>query len=260
LRLILALRSTRSSPYDLCYHRNLQGFIYSLIRKAGYLDLHDKPGCKFFSFSNLIPPGRSIEAGAKKAFVVSSPDREMIASLEDEARGITGEEIRIGDMTFRLLGSKTIERGVPGGFGEFVLESGTPIVVRIPQYRLKEYGIETARDYDYVYWRKDHTPTPFIKQLEENLIKKYGEYSGTETDETPIFEKVRFLKQVAVPLHIDQRETTIIGTLWEFYLRALDERKRDLLQFGLDAGFGEMNSLGFGFMNLRTSDPEVALN
>jgi CRISPR/Cas system endoribonuclease Cas6 (RAMP superfamily) len=126
LRLVLALRSTRSSPYDLCYHRNLQGFVYSLIRRAGYVDLHDKPGCKFFSFSSLIPPGRRIEAGAKETLVVSSPDREMIASLQDEAREIEGEEVRIGDMTFRLQGSKTIERNVPNGFEEFVLESGPP--------------------------------------------------------------------------------------------------------------------------------------
>jgi M6 family metalloprotease-like protein len=38
----------------MCYHHNLQGFLYSLIRRAGYLDLHDRPGCKFFSFSNLM--------------------------------------------------------------------------------------------------------------------------------------------------------------------------------------------------------------
>jgi len=126
----------------------------------------------------------------------------MIACLQDEARRIEGEEIRIGDMTFRLQGSKAIARNMPNGFEEFILESGTPIVVRIPQYRLKEYGITSARDYDYVYWRKDHTPTPFIKQLEENLLKKYNEYSGTTTDETPIFEKVRFVKQVAVPLRM----------------------------------------------------------
>jgi CRISPR-associated endoribonuclease Cas6 len=250
LRLVLTLRSTRPSPYDLCYHRNLQGFIYGLIRNAGYLDLHDKPGCKFFSFSNLIPPGRRIEAGSKKTLVVSSPDHEMIACLQDEARRIEGEDIKIGGMAFRLEKSRTVETNISDGFGEFTLTSGTPIVIRIPRYRLKEYGIEPARDYDYVYWRKDYTPTPFIKQLEENLLKKYSEYSGTETGENPIFEKVRFVKQVAVPLHMGRKETTVIGTLWEFYLRALDDRKRDMLQFGLDAGFGEMNSLGFGFMNL----------
>jgi len=162
-------------------------------------------------------------------------------------------------MTFRLEKSKTVETNIPDGFGEFTLDSGTPIVIRIPRHRLQEYGITPARDYNYVYWRKEHTPTPFIKQLEENLIKKYNEYSGTETDESPVFEKIRFVKQVAVPLRIDRRETTVIGTLWTFYLRALDDQKREMLRFGLDAGFGEMNSLGFGFMNFTTKR-EVASN
>jgi len=184
----------------------------------------------------------------------------MIASLQDEVKRIIGEEIKIGDMTFRLQGLRMAETNVPGSFEEFMLGSGTPIIVRIPRHRLEEYAITPTRDYDYIYWRKEHTLTPFIKQLEENLLKKYDEYSGTETDGTPIFEKVRFMKQVAVPLRIGVTETTVIGTLWEFYLRAFDDRKREMLQFGLDAGFGEMNSLGFGFMNLRTGSPEVALN
>jgi CRISPR-associated endoribonuclease Cas6 len=251
LRLLLALRSTRSSSYDLCYHRNLQGFIYSFIRRAGYLDLHDKPGCKFFSFSNLIPPGRRIEVGSKKTLVVSSPDHEMIASLQDQARLIDGEEIKVGGMAFRLEKSRTVETNIPDGFGEFTLTSGTPIVIRIPRYRLKEYGIEPARDYDYVYWRKDHTPTPFIKQLEENLIKKYRDYSHSEIDPIPIVERFEFKKQVAIPLHMKGGKTTTIGTLWTFHFQSLESLVRKVLQFGLDAGFGEMNSLGFGFMNMR---------
>jgi len=251
LRLVLTLRSTRASPYDLCYHHNLQAFVYSLIRRAGYFDLHDRPGCKFFCFSNLIPPGRRIDAGSKKTLVVSSPDSEMIASLRDEAKRMDKGEIKIGGMAFRLERSKTVETGIPEGFGEFTLDSGTPIVVRIPRYRLKEYGITPARDYDYVYWRKEHTPTPFIKQLEENLVKKFNEYSGTVTDETPIFEKVKFVKQVAVPLRMQERETTVIGTLWEFDFQALDGQRRSLLEFGFEAGLGEMNSMGFGFMNVH---------
>jgi CRISPR-associated endoribonuclease Cas6 len=201
-----------------------------------------------------------IEMGSRKTLVVSSPDRDMIVSLNEAAIQISGEQVRIGQMEFKLEGARILDTSIPNGFREFTVDTGTPIIVRIPKHRLKEYEIAPAHDYDYVYWRKEYTPTPFIKQLEENLIKKYGEFSGTETDETPIFEKVRFLKQVAVPFRMNQRETTVIGTLWEFLLRALDNRKRDMLQFALDTGFGEMNSLGFGFMNMRTGNLEGASN
>lgn len=39
-----------------------------------------------------------------------------------------------------------------------------------------------------------------------------------------------------------------IGTLWEF---GFDTNvNKDIIQFALEAGLGERNSLGFGFMNL----------
>jgi CRISPR/Cas system endoribonuclease Cas6 (RAMP superfamily) len=43
-------------------------------------------------------------------------------------------------------------------------------------------------------------------------------------------------------------EQVIIGTLWEF---GFNNGNKDLIQFALDAGLGERNSLGFGFMNLH---------
>jgi len=238
-------------PYDMRYHHNLQGFIYRLIKRSGYDRLHDRRGCKFFSFSNLIPPSRTIQQGSLESLVIASPDSDFVRAMQSEAKKIEGTVIKIGAMNFRLLDSRLLDARLPEDFEEFRLITGTPIVARIPKYRLPEYGIEPARDYDYVYWRKDYTPTAFVKQLEENLIKKYKEYYGVEVEATmQLFEKLRFRKQVAVPLKMEARETTVIGTLWDFHFHPLNGLKRDILQFGLDAGIGEMNSLGFGFMNL----------
>ncbi|MEW6222731.1 MAG: hypothetical protein AB1476_05440 [Candidatus Hadarchaeota archaeon] len=36
---------------------------------------------------------------------------------------------------------------------------------------------------------------------------------------------------------------------WPLFSSYLDGEKMELVQFGPDAGFGEWNSLGFGFMN-----------
>ncbi|MEM3192943.1 MAG: CRISPR-associated endoribonuclease Cas6 [Candidatus Parvarchaeota archaeon] len=41
----------------------------------------------------------------------------------------------------------------------------------------------------------------------------------------------------------------MIGTVWEFGFEA--DVNRDMIQFALDVGLGERNSLGFGFMNLK---------
>jgi CRISPR-associated endoribonuclease Cas6 len=153
-------------------------------------------------------------------------------------------------MTFTVKGVRLFDLALPeDDFREFTLTSGTPIIVRIPRYRYEEYGIEPKKNYDYAYWRKEYTPTAFLKQVEENITKKYSEYTGERPAPCPIFETLRFKKQVAVPLRMKGSESTVVGTLWEFYLQHLNGQTRNLLQFGLDAGFGEMNSLGFGFMN-----------
>ncbi|HID27706.1 MAG TPA: hypothetical protein EYP22_07820 [Methanosarcinales archaeon] len=34
-----------------------------------------------------------------------------------------------------------------------------------------------------------------------------------------------------------------------FYINRFNKESRKLLQFGLETGFGEFNSLGFGFIN-----------
>jgi len=237
------------------YHHNLQGFIYRLIKFSGYDGLHDRRGCKFFSFSNLIPPSRTVQPGSLKNLVIASPDSDFVRAVQSEAKKVEGTVIKIGAMNFRLLDSRLLDARLPEDFEECRLIAGTPIVVRIPRYRLPEYGIKPARDYEYVYWRKDYTPTAFVKQLEENLIKKYKEYCDMEAGTTmPLFEKLRFKKQVAIPLEMKGQEATIIGTLWDFHFNPLNGLKRDILQFGLDAGIGEMNSLGFGFMNLMKGD------
>ena len=189
--------------------------------------------------------------------MIASPDSDFVRAMQSEAKKIEGTVIKIGAMNFRLLDSRLLDARLPEDFEEFRLITGTPIVARIPKYRLPEYGIEPARDYDYVYWRKEYTPTAFIKQLEENLAKKYNEYYSAEVEPPPIVEKLHFKKQVAVPLQMKSAETTIIGTLWEFLFSHLNGLKRYMIQFGLDAGFGEMNSLGFGFMNLHDNIKEV---
>ena len=42
----------------------------------------------------------------------------------------------------------------------------------------------------------------------------------------------------------------VIGSIWRFKFNNIDKEQQEILQLGLDAGFGEMNSSGFGFMNI----------
>ena len=251
MRLLVRLKALHRAAYNLAYHKDLQGLVYRFLRNSAFKTLHDRKGSKYFSFSNLIPPSRVIDEGSNKTLIIASPDGHLVETLSHSLEGVMNREIRIGEMAFKVEAAGIFEYDLPRDTsGDFALTSGTPIVVRIPQNRLQEYGITTKHPYRYVYWRKEHTPTAFMKQLEENLVKKYNEYYDAELEPFQIFEQLQFKKQVAVPLGMKGEESTVIGTLWDFHFTPLNGAKRDLLQFGLDAGFGEMNSLGFGFMNL----------
>jgi CRISPR-associated endoribonuclease Cas6 len=39
--------------------------------------------------------------------------------------------------------------------------------------------------------------------------------------------------------------------MWEFSWSHMDDAQRRVIEFGMDAGFGERNSMGFGFVNIR---------
>jgi len=184
--------------------------------------------------------------------VVSSPDDTFIRTIQERLVAHQGLPIKLGGMTFKVERAEHRRVMLPSSaLEEIVLTSGTPIVVRIPPYRWKEYGIRPRKGYRFVYWRNEYTPTAFIRQLEDNVAKKYSEYFSAEGQPSlSLFEKLKFRKQVAVPLRMRGEDSTVIGTLWDFHFGSIGETKRRMLQFGLDAGFGEMNGLGFGFMNV----------
>jgi len=250
--LLVKLKALQRVAYNPAYHKDLQGLVYRFLRNSKFKALHDKKGYKYFSFSNIIPPSRVIDEGSEKNLIIASPDRDFIETVSNRLEMVPCGEVRVGEMIFKVEETRIFSQELPENeFDRFTLSSGTPIVVRIPKNRLKEYEINQKRPYRYIYWRKEYTPEAFIKQLEENLIKKYNEYYDTELEPFQVFEELQFRKQVAIPLKIKESESTVIGTLWNFYFTPVNGLKKRLLQFGLDVGFGEMNSLGFGFMNVN---------
>jgi len=81
LRLLVRLKALRRAVYNLAYHRDIQGLVYRFLRDSAFTTLHDKKGCKYFSFSNIIPPSRTIEECSGKTLLVASPDRGFIETL-----------------------------------------------------------------------------------------------------------------------------------------------------------------------------------
>ena len=247
MRLVLDLLAKRDSSYLMQYHHQIQGLIYNLLKDSPYDNLHDKEGYKFFCFSNILPPG-DLKAGDHRTLIISSPDPKFIHHLHAV---ITTRltEIRIEEMRFDLQGAKMVELDFPSD-RPISMITGTPIIVRIERDKMLQAGIAPKGLYSSVFWRTQYPISIFIEMLRKNLVSKYVEFHKTTSMEMPsdLFSAFQFKKQVSTRVKIRDAEQIVIGTVWVFEFKR--EVDRGFIRFCLDAGFGERNSIGFGFMNV----------
>jgi CRISPR-associated endoribonuclease Cas6 len=252
MRLLLSLKSV-SNIKDENYQYHLQAFIYSLLENSFHFSrLHNKKGYKFFCFSNIFSSTRLDDSHANTRYIiVSSPSIDFIRYIKSVlARKKTNKDlISIGNAQFTIDDIRSFETRLKP---PFTLITGTPIIMRISKERYQKFNIETKYPYDYVYWRKEYPLEMFTQQLEENLCAKYAEFTGREIireNRLPIIHKLTFRKQISTRIYFHDTEQIVIGSTWEFSFD--NELNMELLQFGLDCGLGERNSMGFGFMNLK---------
>lgn len=251
MRLLLNLKcidSTQRQETD--NHYQSQSFIYSLLENSRqFSNLHNKRGYKFFCFSNIFAPAGIKDNDTDKRYVlISSPSKDFIKHIEEmlTRRKESKDPIKIGNMQLMINDMRTLETELRL---PFTLITGTPIVMRISRERYQKYEIETKCPYDYVYWKKEYPLEMFTQQLEENLRAKYTEFTDNELLYGPIIRKLVFRKQISTRIYLHDTEQIVIGSLREFSFDV--DSNTDLLQFGLDCGLGERNSMGFGFMNVK---------
>ncbi len=172
MRLLLQLRSKNDQKdVSLEYHK-LQGFVYTLLMKSGFSLVHDKKGYKPFCFSNIFPYGDMKQEDIRH-FIIASPSKAIIDNMAACLQERGDEPVHIGDCAFILDGWKTLKSSLPKG--PVRLSTATPILLRIPEYNYDLYAVpEEERRSRYVYWRPQISFEAFIKQLSENLIKKYN--------------------------------------------------------------------------------------
>lgn len=253
MRLLLKFRFLNNCSYDTSAYHKFQGFIYRQLIGTPYEKLHDKPGYKFFCFSNLFPvgdPPKTIKENETRSFIISSPASAMIKLLAEKIRKQADgkEPVNIGEYRFLVEDLRTIDVRLHSSPS---IASATPITMRIPEERYGQYGIVSEfRKRRYVYWRPQYDFSAFVKQLDENLIKKYNDFHGLSIEEQPIFEQYNFKKSVCCHAVENGIEQEIVGSIWNFSFSHLSPWQRKILEFGLDCGFGERNSLGFGFVNV----------
>ncbi|MEO0270100.1 MAG: CRISPR-associated endoribonuclease Cas6, partial [candidate division WOR-3 bacterium] len=72
----------------------------------------------------------------------------------------------------------------------------------------------------------------------------------TNIESFSLFEQFKFKKEVCNHVIIKGKEYKVIGSIWEFMFSYFDNEQKKILEFGVDCGFGERNSFGFGFINV----------
>lgn len=250
MRILIKLRSLKDCAYDKRYYNKLRGFIYNFQKDSKYFNKHDNEGYKFYSFSNIFP-AKDVKIGEIRHLMMSSPDKDFIEWMYGKLSRILEKNkgVNIGEMQFKIEDVNFIEPKIKNNVR---LITGTPIVVRIPKNKYKEYGIESNRPYEF--WKPEYDFNAFVKQLSENLIKKYEQYCNEDIKSDNIFEIFKFKKSVCVHRIEEGKEQNTIGSLWEFQFNYLNNEQKKILQIGLESGFGELNSSGFGFMNVVKDD------
>lgn len=244
MRLLLTFKALKDCSYLNGYDK-LRGFVYSLQEGSAAFNRHDIVGYKLFTFSNIFPVG-DLKTNDMRQFMISSPSKDFIYYLRGRLTEMQDrkEVQNIGEYSFQITSVKSLS---PKVTSSCELITGTPIVIRIPPSRYAEYGIKSERPFEY--WRPEHDFNGFLKQLTDNLLKKYEQHYNKKPKSKHLFEQFEFKKSVSMLKVEAGKNIPVIGSTWKFKFGQLDREQQEILQLGLDAGFGEMNSAGFGFMN-----------
>jgi CRISPR-associated endoribonuclease Cas6 len=97
-RLLIKLLASHDSHYEMAYHKDVQGLIYTLLRGSAY-DNHNKQGYKFFTFSNIFPFS-NIRKNDQRNLMISSPNEDFVSYVKEQLEYL--QDIRLGQMKFKV--------------------------------------------------------------------------------------------------------------------------------------------------------------
>jgi CRISPR-associated endoribonuclease Cas6 len=241
MRAMVEMTARRDYTFDHTYHRPLQGRLYTDLERSQFEGLHDDDRLKLFSFSPPIPP-QDTEEGDMRRLIIAGHNPDLVTTA------ITGlcstPELNLYEMPYTVERAFSIETPL-GDRGE--ITTGAPIVIRFAQPTAEEYEIDT--NYDKTYWRPPHGTSLFFDRLYDNLQQKYRLAFDEPPPDPPYFTEYSLERTVSKPLQYEAESVVYIGSEWTFKYEIESAAHRKLLQLALDTGLGELNGLGFGFVN-----------
>jgi len=250
------------------YQYALSSWIYGVLAKSdeeftnflhseGYR-LETGKSFKLFSFSRLnfpkntwkaIPKSDRMEVFARKAFLnvafhLPETAQHFILGLFKEQNAIIGDKISKTEMK---VGTVEVVKLPEINDGCIKLQTLSPLVITKTSDK-KKYE-------DYISPLQDDYERLFVK----NIIDKYSVACLFAGDENKKFtaKDVTFKCLTEKPGSVLQRikaytpeETQVRGYMFDFKLEA----PKEIIEVGLNAGFGAMSSLGFGFCEMMKGE------
>ncbi len=233
MRLKITLESHTGAPNQPNKHA-VQGFIYNMLRDTGYGGRHDEPRFKFFTFSDFFR-----DKEGRPTLLVSSPDGGFVEALYSNLKG--RNYIYIGRHQLGLVEVRKFRVLLRKRF-----QTGSPIVL----YR-------NAQENEYFKLHQHRDLRFFMERLKDNAERKYNAfYDDDFILEGPLFDRVipklRNNGKLDVYVRVVKNGVPfpVIGSNWELLEKdRINPGERRFYRFIMDAGLGEKNSLGFGFLN-----------
>jgi CRISPR-associated endoribonuclease Cas6 len=238
---MVEMTARRDYEYDNAYNRALQSRIYNSLDGTEYAGLHENDDIKLFSYSPPIPP-RDAEEGDTRRLIVAGQDDNLVTTIITNL--CQEPELNLREMPFHVNRAFSID--VPLG-NRGALTTGSPIIIRFDDQTAAEYGIDAQ--HEKPYWEAEHGTNLFFDHLNKNIQQKYRIAYGEEPPEPPYFTGYSFDREVVKPLYYDANPVTYVGNEWTFEYEIESGDHRKLLNLALNTGLGELNGLGFGFMN-----------
>ena len=252
MRILITLKALDDMLYDLEYYTKLQGFFYRLFYAAGFVNVHNKKGYKYFSFSNIfpVPADFKIKKGEIKKIIFASPNSDYVKAIAEVLRELyLKQEIGIGFMRFAVEDIKVYRAHLRDNM---LIRTATPVIIRVPQSLYDQINVDNAKlKPGFVYWRPELGKDVFVRLVERNLNKKFCSYYGDCNNRIRFIDAYKLVKAPVVVKFLVNgvKKINLTGSMWEFYYPKVSGRIKQL-SFMLDAGIGERNSYGFGFLNI----------
>lgn len=232
MRLKLSLEA-QDGEFERPNKHAVQGFIYNMLRGTEYGARHNQPRFKFFTFSDFF------REDGHWTFFVSSPDPGFIEALYSGIRD--RETLYVGRHELHPVEVKKFKLPLRRAF-----QTGSPVVLYRDAGSDEYFKLHAHRDLRF-----------FLERLKENAEKKYEAFYGEPFElEGPIFDrlipKLRRNGKLDVYVRVVKNGVPfpVIGSNWELLEKErIAPHERRFYRFIMDAGLGEKNSLGFGFIN-----------